>query len=95
MIEAIFLDRDGTIGGSNEIQYPGDFQLFPQAKQAIIDIKKQNIPLFSFTNQPDIAKGKVKKSDFICELLDLMMFTFVLMKIRTIVRAANQGRACC
>jgi histidinol-phosphate phosphatase family protein len=69
MIEAIFLDRDGTIGGSNEIQYPGDFQLFPQAKQAIIDIKKQNIPLFSFTNQPDITKGKVKKSDFISELL--------------------------
>ena len=69
MIEAIFSDRDGTIGGSNEIQYPGDFQLFPQAKQAIIDIKKQNIPLFSFTNQPDITKGKVKKSDFISELL--------------------------
>ncbi|MCM3770504.1 HAD-IIIA family hydrolase [Priestia aryabhattai] len=69
MIEAIFLDRDGTIGGSNKIEYPGDFQLFPQAKQAIREIKKQNIPLFSFTNQPDIAKGKVKKSQFISELL--------------------------
>ncbi|MGG0463586.1 HAD-IIIA family hydrolase [Priestia aryabhattai] len=69
MIEAIFLDRDGTIGGSNEIQYPGDFQLFLQAKQAIKEIKKQNIPLFSFTNQPDIAKGKVKKSQFISKLL--------------------------
>ncbi len=55
MIEAIFLDRDGTIGGSNEIEYLGNFQLFPQAKQAIREIKKQNVPLFSFTNQPDIA----------------------------------------
>ncbi len=32
MIEAIFLDRDGTIDGSNEIQYPGDFQLFLPSK---------------------------------------------------------------
>lgn len=35
MIEAIFLDRDGTIGGSNDIQYPGDFQLFPKQSKRL------------------------------------------------------------
>lgn len=46
MIEAIFLDRDGTIGGSNDIQYPGEFQLFPQAKQAIKEIKHSAVFLY-------------------------------------------------
>ncbi|MBP1947080.1 histidinol phosphatase-like enzyme [Virgibacillus litoralis] len=29
MIQAIFIDRDGTIGGSDQVVYPGEFQLFP------------------------------------------------------------------
>lgn len=28
-IEAVFLDRDGTIGGGDTIHYPGAFELYP------------------------------------------------------------------
>ncbi len=28
-IKAIFIDRDGTIGGDTTIHYPGSFTLFP------------------------------------------------------------------
>ena len=68
-IEAVFLDRDGTIGGGNNVVYPGEFQLYDFAKEAIKLLKENNVKIFSFTNQPDISKGLAKKQDFIDELL--------------------------
>lgn len=50
-IEAIFIDRDGTIGGDTTIHYPGSFTLFPFTKAALQKLKSQNIKIFSFTNQ--------------------------------------------
>ncbi|MGG0276492.1 HAD-IIIA family hydrolase [Bacillus rhizoplanae] len=67
-IEAIFIDRDGTIGGDTTIHYPGGFQLFSFTKATLNKLKEQNIQLFSFTNQPGIADGKATKEDFIDEL---------------------------
>lgn len=34
-IEAIFIDRDGTIGGDTTIHYPGSFTLFPFTNAAL------------------------------------------------------------
>lgn len=34
-IKAIFIDRDGTIGGDTTIHYPGSFTLFPFTKAAL------------------------------------------------------------
>ncbi|ENQ3108729.1 histidinol-phosphate phosphatase family domain-containing protein/HAD-superfamily hydrolase, subfamily IIIA [Bacillus sp. 491mf] len=67
-IEAIFIDRDGTIGGDTTIHYPGEFQLFPFSEMALNQLKAQNIQLFSFTNQPGIADEKATTEDFIQEL---------------------------
>ncbi|WP_214769366.1 HAD-IIIA family hydrolase [Exiguobacterium sp. s133] len=67
-IEAVFLDRDGTIGGSSTIHYPGEFELFPYTALAINRLKKDRIPLFSFTNQPGISKGLATIEDFQQEL---------------------------
>jgi histidinol phosphatase-like enzyme len=55
LIPAIFIDRDGTIGGSDEVIHPGDFALFPFTSRAIDRLKKQGLRLFGFTNQPGAA----------------------------------------
>lgn len=67
-IEAVFLDRDGTIGGGNTVVYPGEFQLYDFAKKAIKLLKENDIKIFAFTNQPDISKGLARNQDFIDEL---------------------------
>ncbi|WP_214812076.1 HAD-IIIA family hydrolase [Exiguobacterium sp. s127] len=66
-IEAVFLDRDGT-GGGTTMHYPGEFKLFPYTALAINRLKKDRIPLFSFTNQPGISKGFATIEDFQQEL---------------------------
>ncbi|MEF3086938.1 HAD-IIIA family hydrolase [Bacillus altitudinis] len=67
-IEAIFLDRDGTIGGDDTIHYPGKFELFPYTAIQINKLKKDNVKIFSFTNQPGISSGLAKVKDFKEEL---------------------------
>ncbi len=67
-IQAIFIDRDGTIGGDHTVHYPGAFTLFPFTQKCLHALKNQNIKLFSFTNQPGIAEGKAATEDFIQEL---------------------------
>ncbi|MFS1518834.1 HAD-IIIA family hydrolase [Bacillus sp. SCS-151] len=67
-IEAIFLDRDGTIGGDDTVHYPGDFELYPNIDLQINRLRKDNIKILSFTNQPGISRGLAKAEDFIGEL---------------------------
>ncbi|MBH0161434.1 HAD-IIIA family hydrolase [Fictibacillus sp. 26RED30] len=66
--QAVFLDRDGTIGGSDQIEYPGDFKLFHFTEEVIQTLKFHNISVFSFTNQPGISRGDACVEDFISEL---------------------------
>ncbi|MFD1019108.1 hypothetical protein [Thalassobacillus hwangdonensis] len=54
-IKAVFLDRDGTLGGSDQIEYPGEFQLYPGVRKSLDNLRKNGIKLFSFTNQPGIT----------------------------------------
>ncbi|ESU33178.1 hypothetical protein G3A_07340, partial [Bacillus sp. 17376] len=42
-IQAVFIDRDGTLGGSDKVIYPGDFELFPGVKESIKLLKQNNI----------------------------------------------------
>lgn len=44
--QAVFLDRDGTIGGSDQIEYPGDFKLFHFTEEVIQTLKFHNISVF-------------------------------------------------
>jgi histidinol-phosphate phosphatase family protein len=69
-IEAIFIDRDGTIGGTDEVVLPGDFELFPKTKESIEKMKKLGIKLFGFTNQPGISRGEATIEAFINEMKD-------------------------
>lgn len=69
MLRAIFIDRDGTIGGTDRVVYPGDFQLFPFVEDSIYKFKKLGTPIFSFTNQPGISRGEATREDFERELI--------------------------
>src|SRR5699024_3102415 len=66
--QAIFLDRDGTIGGADKIEYPGQFQLFPFVRESISRLKNQGNLILSFTNQPGISKGDATRKDYEEEL---------------------------
>ncbi|MEC5425799.1 HAD-IIIA family hydrolase [Virgibacillus sp. C22-A2] len=68
IIEAVFLDRDGTIGGDDTVHFPGSFELFPHSQELISKLKKDEIKVFSFTNQPGISEGKATSQEFIDEL---------------------------
>lgn len=67
-IQAVFIDRDGTIGGSEEVIYPGEFQLFPNVQESIQQLKKAGVLICSFTNQPGVSKGESTFDSFDHEL---------------------------
>lgn len=69
-IQAVFLDRDGTIGGSDSVIYPGEFTLFPGVADSIQRLKEAGIFICSFTNQPGISRGESSYQSFESELLD-------------------------
>lgn len=67
-MKAIFIDRDGTIGGGDEVVFPQDFKLFSFSDKAIYLLKENGYKVFAFTNQPDISEGKADYKDFEKEL---------------------------
>lgn len=69
IIDAVFIDRDGTIGGDCSIIYPGAFKLYPFAEEAVKLLKSLGIKVFAFTNQPGISRGESTVNDFEKELL--------------------------
>lgn len=67
-IQAVFIDRDGTIGGDDKVIYPGEFTLFPKVSETIQQLKKSGVLICSFTNQPGISKGEATIYSFEKEL---------------------------
>ncbi|WP_028549540.1 HAD-IIIA family hydrolase [Paenibacillus sp. UNC451MF] len=64
-IQAVFIDRDGTIGGTGRFIHPRDFELFPYSLEALKLLKDHGIKVFALTNQHNIAKGLASEQDFI------------------------------
>lgn len=67
-VQAVFIDRDGTMGGDTNVTYPGKFVLYPYTDRAIKMLKDNGIKVFAFTNQPGISTGQAVEEDFINEL---------------------------
>jgi histidinol-phosphate phosphatase family protein len=88
-IEAVFLDRDGTIGGDETVHYPGKFELFPYSRELIEKLKGSGVKVFSFTNQPGIARGEATVEDFFDELQD-----FGFDDVYICPHAHNEGCSC-
>lgn len=65
---AVFLDRDGVIviphfreGRSFAVQTMDEFQIYPEAAQALSRLKKAGFLLIVVTNQPDMGKGLISE----------------------------------
>lgn len=63
-IQAAFIDRDGTIGGTGHFVHPTEFNLFDGAQGAIDMLKQAGIKVFAFTNQHRISRGQAKLEEF-------------------------------
>lgn len=63
-IQAVFIDRDGTMGGNKTVIYPDEFELFPGVEESILVLKDAGVLTCSFTNQPGIARGEAVIGDF-------------------------------
>ena len=67
-MKAVFIDRDGTIGGGTEVIYPKEFYPYTNALDSIKILKIAGYKIIAFTNQPDISKGSVTQREFENEL---------------------------
>jgi histidinol-phosphate phosphatase family protein len=63
-LQAIFIDRDGTIGGTGHFIHPKDFSLFDGAQEAINELKKAGLKVFAITNQHRISRGEATLEEF-------------------------------
>lgn len=88
-IQAVFIDRDGTIGGSDKVIYPGEFELFQNVAESVQLLKKSGILICSFTNQPGISRGEATIQGFETELKD-----FGFDKIYLCPHQHNEGCLC-
>lgn len=69
-IQAVFIDRDGTIGGTGHFIHPNDFQLFDGVAEAIEKLRQAGIKIFAFTNQHRISRNQATKEEFAQQFKD-------------------------
>ncbi|SMF87042.1 haloacid dehalogenase superfamily, subfamily IA, variant 1 with third motif having Dx(3-4)D or Dx(3-4)E [Paenibacillus uliginis N3/975] len=62
--QAVFMDRDGTIGGTGHFIHPRDFILYQGAQEAIHELKEAGLKVFAFTNQHRISRGQATIEEF-------------------------------
>jgi histidinol-phosphate phosphatase family protein len=67
MLQAIFFDRDGTLGGDGHFCHPSDFQLYPETERALGLARAAGVKLFAFTNQNRISLGQATLAEFEAE----------------------------
>ncbi|OKP89118.1 HAD-IIIA family hydrolase [Paenibacillus sp. P32E] len=63
-IQAVFIDRDGTMGGTGHFIHPKHFTLFPYTLGSVQKLKLHDIMVFAFTNQYRISKGEATTEEF-------------------------------
>ncbi len=56
---AVFLDRDGTIGGDGHFIHPDEFVPYPESYEAIKLLNEAGWKIIVITNQHRIAKGDI------------------------------------
>jgi histidinol-phosphate phosphatase family protein len=66
-IQAVFIDRDGTIGGTGHFIHPRDFVPYSFSKEAMEILHASKIKLFACTNQWRISKGQAMTAEFMDE----------------------------
>lgn len=62
--QAVFIDRDGTIGGTGHFIHPKEFVLYQGAQESINRLKQAGLKIFAFTNQTRISRGEATEEEF-------------------------------
>lgn len=68
-IQAVFIDRDGTIGGTGHFIHPREFTPYPFSLSAFQLLKDNGIKMFACTNQHRISRGEATINDFSKEFM--------------------------
>lgn len=69
MIQAVFIDRDGTIGGTGHFIHPKNFKPYDFSEEAFQLLRDHGIKTFAFTNQHRISREEATLQDFQEEFL--------------------------
>lgn len=77
-MKVVFIDRDGTMGGGYNIEYPTEYKAFDFTKAAFTKLKENGFMPIVFTNQSCIARGKDLGYDFELEFKEVGAFDFFL-----------------
>ena len=67
MKKCLFIDRDGTMGASADVEFPDTFVPFPYVKQCVELAHSAGWTVCGFTNQSCFARGKDRGHDFEAE----------------------------
>ncbi len=70
-MRAVFIDRDGTMGGDYRVEYPQDYYPYEGTREAFALLNKNGFLPIIFTNQSCIARGKDGGWDFAAEFRDI------------------------
>ena len=63
-MRAVFIDRDGTMGGGHTVEYPWEYRPYPGTAEAFGLLRRKGFVPMIFTNQSCIARGKDAGYDF-------------------------------
>jgi D,D-heptose 1,7-bisphosphate phosphatase len=64
-MKAVFLDRDGTIGGTGGGMHPFEFSMCDYAPDAIKGLNELGIKVLLFTNQTRVGRGYFTEEDLL------------------------------
>jgi D,D-heptose 1,7-bisphosphate phosphatase len=64
-VKAVFLDRDGTIGGTGGGMHPNEFSMYDYSPKAIKLLNDLGIKVFLFTNQTRVSRGYFTEEELI------------------------------
>ena len=70
-MKAVFIDRDGTMGGDYYVEYPDEYYPYVGTKEAFQILNSNGFYPIIFTNQSCIARGKDKGYDFASEFKEI------------------------
>lgn len=100
MNRAVFLDRDGVINEA-EVREGKPFppaslktlKILPNVKEALEQLKKNGWILIVITNQPDVARGTIKK-DTVEEIHTFLNASFPIDEILSCYHDSNEQCSC-
>lgn len=66
-MQAVFIDRDGTMGGAAALEFPTDYVPYEGTAESFRQLNAAGYTPMIFTNQSCIARGKDRGYDFAAE----------------------------